>query len=114
MGPRFMSVVLAGLFGIGSLGAISATPVPAAAQVSVRVGYHTPGVRVGVRYGAPYYGHAYYARGYYYPPSYYVGAPAYYPPPNYYAPYGAWVVVGGFWGYHDRYGHFHAIRRYHR
>lgn len=114
MGQRFMSVVLAGLFGMGLLGTIAATPTPAAAQVSIGVGYRSPGVRIGVRYGAPYYGHAYYTRGYYYPPAYYSAPAYYYPPPTYYAPYGGWVVVGGWWGYHDRYGRFHGVRRYRR
>jgi hypothetical protein len=124
MGQRFMSVVLAGLFGVGSLGAISATPAPAAAQTYARFssGYHgtrarvvyrSPGVRVGFSYGAPayYYGRGYYAPGYYYAPAYYYGAPAYYPAPNYYVP-GGWIVNGGWWGYHDRGGRFRAVRRY--
>ena len=140
MGPRFMSVVLAGLFGVGSLGAVAATPAPAAAQTYARYStgyrgahaqavYRSPGVRVGVSYGAPYYGRGYYGRGYYgggyygsayyyspgyyYPQAYYgYGAPYYYyGPPDYYVP-GGWIVVNGWWGYHDHFGHFHAIRRY--
>jgi hypothetical protein len=107
MKQRLLSVVLAGLFGMGAL-----APAAASAQTYIRLGYHSPGVRVGVSYRSPgYYHPTYYRQSYYYPAPYY--APAYYAP-GYYAPASGWVVVGGWWGTYDRWGHFQRHHRWHR
>jgi hypothetical protein len=118
MNQRLLSVVLAGLFGMGSL-----APAAASAQTYIRFGtgpygsragivYRSPGVRVGVSYRSP----NYYRPGYYYPAPYY--GPGYYGPayygPTYYAPASGWVVVGGWWGTYDRWGHFQRHHRWHR